>query len=74
LATFFPETKKSMTYEKTAPTIPTFWRKPHEKIMNRSKVIAKKSILSYPVAGRLAYLKRSGASQKRRSELVLVLN
>jgi hypothetical protein len=63
-----------MTHEKTAPTSPTFWRKPHEKRMHRSKVIAKKSILSYPVAGRLASLKRSGASQKRRSELIVVLN
>jgi hypothetical protein len=63
-----------MTYEKTAPMIPTFWRKPHEKRSYGSKVIAKKSITSYPVAGRLAGLKRSGVSQKRRSELVLVLN
>ena len=35
-----------MTYEKTAPTILTIWRKPHQKRNCRSKVIAKKLMLS----------------------------
>ena len=43
---FFPWTKKCMTYEKTAPTILTFWWKLHQKRSCPSKLIAKKLIVS----------------------------